>query len=636
MTGSKLVDLPADAFDVICELLDGTDVASLLGVGLSALRHKVSTAARNLHCKRTRFSGFPFSLFKLPQLRSLDVSIVKHQYGDYPLRLENNLPLPTSPVGTLTSLRLSFAQSFRVLDESAPDLNDLFPTLTELHLTEARTVWRNDHLSKLPQTLRKLSLLNCEAFREVPEYSYSTRYRPHELDLTLLPESLEELSLSAFCIGEHFDWPSFEWPSGLRKLVFLSFDDSDEILYRLPDTLEHLEIEFVEGYDVDDTEVLVPLSNLPRSLRVFKMNSRVYKVDLEASPLPPYIEEWDARTNWESLMAGKNQEEVEVEAVMRAYLPPTLKRVGLGSQDEHYRVCRDQFPAPYSVLPLQSLNWHRFPFAPTTILPGTLKHLECVLETEDQAMLLPTTSLTSLQLTVLHVPLPLQTWSHLTSHLHKLVLCTAPHTDTKELLTTLFKFDGANRSLPLTHLELLYPEGFVKDIAMYLPTNLTTLRLAVPSEAEDETVNATIAQMSYVLPKLGALGILYYPREEKAAKQLDVISHCPRSLNSLEISFRHATVNPERMRYLPPNLRELEMRCVGNPAGLTNEHFAHLPKSLTKISLISIIQETNAEFWAQLPPNIHTINIQPRGSGFYEPRKSYYTAPQWENCFGDE
>ena len=346
---TRLTDLSVDVLSVICEIVD---IGSLLCSGNPVLSAKLRSAAQKVRCERPGCSLFPLSLFELPCLRELDISIVKrHQdfHIDFPLRLKGGLPLPASPKPDLKVLRLSFAQSFLVFDACAPSLCDLLPNLTELHLVNSKQAWQASWLSKLPPKLVKLSLSpltsRTSPFMAIVDVACLSR----------LPSTLEELVLSDVTFVSSIDgassWQSVIWPHALRKLHLFGLYASEVFFEHIPSTLEDLGVEYMSMRDGFE----VPLSKLPRTLRRLKVweasDDFVVRVTLDGSPLPPNIEYWDAVTNWHALLDGKGDDEDAEGAAMRNFVPTSLKEVRDAISGDAFM----EPPSFYRFLPLTSL-----------------------------------------------------------------------------------------------------------------------------------------------------------------------------------------------------------------------------------------------------------------------------------------
>jgi len=254
-----IFQLSTDALSIITSHLNGSDVFRLIICGDRQLAAKIASACGDLYCEVLPFTPFPFSAFTLPHLRSLHV-FYQVSYYALPLKLNRLPPLPSCPVPSLTTLSLSFAQSFHVLrlEGSSPVLERLFPNLRTLDLAHYVRKLERHHLLALPRTLTAVSL------RSTYFSSPSSYTRFSHLDLALLPPDLESIYISnLFITGDaatnRFD--GITWPVKLKKLTMRYFENHN-ILHQLPPEIEHLDIEMADNNISGEFRT----SQLPRSL----------------------------------------------------------------------------------------------------------------------------------------------------------------------------------------------------------------------------------------------------------------------------------------------------------------------------------------------------------------------------------
>lgn len=647
MTSTRLVDLPEDALAIICDLVDGCDITSLLLCGnLSVLISKINSAAQKVRCERFGCSRFPFTLFTLPKLRELDISIIKPHFGDYPLRLEGALPLPKAPMPTLTVLRLSFAQSFSICDSN---LRLIFPQLTELRLLNDRRAWNAACLRNLPLTLRKLSLCPSYSFKRIsvgllrrdPYLAHITTS-----DLSQLPSCLEELVLSVLTLtssSTNPSWPStepstcwdnFAWPPGLRKLHFSGVFTSKEFFDHLPPQVEDLDLYYDEADDIGmQAHLDVPVSKFPRTLKRLKVHTDnvqlgpFVRIELDggATPLPPNIEYWNAITDWTSIAQGKGKEEQKY--ALKAYLPSSLREL-LHPHISGRNFMRHQYL--YSMLPLTSLTLWRVSSSDIAyhLLPRTLRSLTCALDSSDQAFALPSSSLTHLNILHQHKPLPSEVWSHLASFLNSLAVGASEMRNAEEFLEAL----SSLVSSPLTQLDIALRVADItscNDLGILLPRQLEALTLTIPDHPQAAAfVNRAVSQMALRLHHLERFFLAYMFGIDSCDEQahMDIIPHLPNSIKILTIitSMEDTTFSIDPSLSWPQKLISLSM---DRSIALSEEHIQRLPKSITNLSIGSVQGLDDSKLWRAIPPTVHTAEIP-----FQKSDHSWYykNNPIWE------
>jgi hypothetical protein len=151
--------LSPDSLTEILQYLDGIAVIRLLQCGRSHLSAKIGQI-KKLRIEGRPFMKFPFFVFQLPQLQSLSIHRPSHGYL-YPLRLYGAVPLPTTPVNSITKLSFAFSQSFSVLrleTDGVPLLGRITPNLKSLHLQRSTTPLELRHMQAVPKGLTKLHL----------------------------------------------------------------------------------------------------------------------------------------------------------------------------------------------------------------------------------------------------------------------------------------------------------------------------------------------------------------------------------------------------------------------------------------------------------------------------------------------
>ena len=110
---------------------------------------------------------------------------MKQGLTGYPLSLKGASMLPSAPHNSLVELRITGPQSIDILGSSDSSLlSSSFPSLNSLQLLEYHSQYKEEHIARLPPTLRYLKLTTRHASTLVlPSFA------------RMLPRSLEELSL---------------------------------------------------------------------------------------------------------------------------------------------------------------------------------------------------------------------------------------------------------------------------------------------------------------------------------------------------------------------------------------------------------------------------------------------------------
>lgn len=278
--------LPLDALGEILQYVTAASIFYLLNTGDRRFMSMVEYAATIIRDDCRHGQHFPFSAFRLPNLRSVIAVVPVH--GIYYLDMgDTSLGDSTVRHKKLQTLELNFGQAGTLLSNASEPLSSRFPSLTSLALRyinkcEALV----DALSQLPTTLTKLDI----------------RTRSHgdyDLPLRIFKSlsSLTELTVywASICIPDkdEFDEEKFHneilsyWPPNLHILQISEFVGYT-ILDHLPPNLELLEVS-LDRDDKEEKDFFWKLSKIPQSLTsIWLDDNDMMELDYDA-PWPPNL-----------------------------------------------------------------------------------------------------------------------------------------------------------------------------------------------------------------------------------------------------------------------------------------------------------------------------------------------------------
>jgi hypothetical protein len=626
--------LSPDSLAEILQYLDGIAVIRLLQCGRSHLSAKIGQI-KKLRIEGRPFMKFPFFVFELPQLQSL--SILRHSHGYlYPLRLYGAVPLPTTPVKSITKLSFAFSQSFSVLrleTDGVPLLDRIMPNLKSLHLERSTTVLELRHMQAVPKGLTKLHL--------IARYTkMSSTFMPFESAMNL-PPGLKYLNLSSAISPDETtkDYTPIVWPIGLTSLDMRA---EPGIIHHLPQNLTSLSLnmQHFRGIRVNSP---IPTSIFPSSLteiNAFDMSSP--KLKFFPTTFPPTLKrsviDFDysntTPSDWvnvpKSITDASLHSDIHQIGSIKDLFPNVERVFGLYGPDAHPDSFLENLPSKLTELHLKGVSLSSIPF-----LPNGMKQL--AIKIEPLAM--------SSQICADNSNSSMGSMSRLPHGLERLEIykvdtdlkfCQADFDliprSLKVLSFELHNIEDANTLLGLPiglkelSIDILSPSSLelISDVSLLdtLPSGITSLSLIL------EPVAAVWTNWMCRIDRLSALEVLAVLFDGYSSEllpvSLDFLKSLPRSITDLYLTLNRSEVTPEQMKGLPGLIRDFSLRSTDEAAGASvasDECFAALPKSLVTLYLPDDLQGLTSNIIHILPSNLCSISLP---EGLKGAESSYY------------
>lgn len=615
---------------MILDYLDGHDILMLMSSGSKRLSKKAQASIRHFRIMLKHIEKFPFYAFNFASLSEIGV-ILHEESVDYPVECNRRVLLPSKPLTSLKKLSFDFLQSSSILAHG-DQLSQIFPSLTDLSLTRGIFVLTKQHLEALPSTLRRFHLEDSISRISSPESG--------PINITLLSklsQNLELLNLGNILVvlEEHESLERFQFSDSLLDLR-LTHLQVPQLITKLPAFVQRVEI----GFDIGTNEMedAIPISSLPRTLRVFDITHYDEMIQFTVDgPFPPQIQKFYARVdNWASLppnfisfpdsLRSLSRPSLEVFGENLERAPPSLEY--LSALETHLTTAQaEHFPISLGSLSMQSFDANVLLMLPKSL---TLLHLDS--NQSDQVGILTRA-----------VCERLQTLEAIECYLH--------HFETSSCLSSLKCIQRLTMSVNEGHLsseELLFTHltsNNLQELSLHISTpsqsvctwpiwlsqlqnhdSIHTLSCSVNTwiandaneEGEQDEIDlskdsnptwGTVSQIPTIPeylkclpPKLESLYIhppLLPQYQAKAApiisspEFLDCFRHFPATLNSL--IFADTPIDPSTFDQ--------------DVLWLSDECFTHLPPSLTQLEVLNVLGLTE-RFWDIIPPYVKSINIK--------------------------
>jgi hypothetical protein len=575
------------------------------------LNAKITISCEVFGCSPRPFSIFPFSAFKLVNLRSFVLKSYPNAYI-YPLRLNGELPIPSSAHKSLRKFRLEISQSFSVLKlvNDAPLLDDIFPNLKSLYLAFSSVALSGDHMKAVPRGLEELTLIS--------RYFSCTESLTSSKILQDLPLGLKLLHISSRFIAPDSDGEDFStivWPPQLSSL-FLKVDQL--ILQHLPANLEALSLVVAKTMKTPSAAPL-PTSIFPRSLKVIKVISvQIEDFLFRPTTFPPELDVCLVDFAYDGLTASD-----------WVHLPKSIRQFNTPASFLRFGALSDLLPNLERFSKFFGLA--SYPADLLANLPPRLVEFHCMVPLSGIPNLPPT-------LTSLHIRgLPLSASSSPNvGDLTRLPLqLTVLHLGKSSPYQFFCKDDFALLPATLTHLSFQLDDIQDADTLSVLPSGLTSLAVQVGSHCQGSTrcdsqllsnLPSGIRQLSIIIAAvpivwtswmrnlgrykaLESLSVSLDDSEFATSPpvHLDFLDMLPQNLQRLELTLDRTQLTPNVMMGLPKNLFILALWSLNSPetrSFASDECFANLPKTIGSLKLPKDMEGLTSRIFSLLPSTL--------------------------------
>jgi hypothetical protein len=607
----SLDQLSSDCLNGIAFYLEASTLGALLACGNSLLNAKIRLLNLDLRFLIRPFQKFPFFVFKLPNLRGLTVKDPSGK-GNYPLKLETSLPLPTTPVKTLHKLELRFIRCWSVLalEHGVPLLDATCPNLKVLSLFDNATRFTEEHMEAIPRGLEVLRL--------------STRHEhPSRLPcaaLKYLPPSLHSLALEAvshiIVDSDRRDYSTITWPSNLRTLELTCVEPC--MLDHLPPNIERLTLRLRS-----DRSHWLPVSLvLPRTLKEISIGGMARcGVSIQPKSLPPQLELCDAELSFEgfsptdfpkSITSIDCIHDIQQHGNITDILPNITELDGIYSRLDFPPELLSNLPSRLVSIGSASVSVADIPYFPATLKEIGLKVRPSASMTSNSASS-PSEVVTPCDMArlprnlgCLHLfnaqpgsKFSRSDFDALPPHLHDMTFSMEDIESADVLL-------GIPRSVDFIAIDFgeECDPSLVSDFQLLdrLPSGLKMLVIDLTPN-----IRAWAQWMSrlHQFPALEMLQVQFYSLSTSSESvTLDFIYSLPGTITDLYLPMEHTKLLPEQMMRLPKKLTHLCFLSNSSDNAATDQCFSNLPPSITALSLPDDIQGLTPELFMLVPPSL--------------------------------
>lgn len=587
---TTILAFPPELWDCILDGMQASNVLHLLMTGDRLLTAKVAPSVTKLSQMSWSGDKFPFSLFMMPNVRSISVQV--NQIASCGLLdLQSRLLHAMKPSSTLEKLRLSFWDASSILIDTIAPISHRFPLLKVLELLETCSQSSKRVLDNLPPKLEKF-VLSTSALqsRDGPWMGLGF--------LARLPSSLTylEMNVDAMCSPEE-EHQNVKFPPSLRTLKFNTLNYSFQLIDSLPPHLECLHLTLHHLVETRFQTSWFPKTLTEVKLRQRALGSRIVLV--EDSPLPPNLTYFEVAPTRTPLTIDK--------------LPPTLTHWDISTLDPfditkicsalpNLRVLTDiyrsseyedasNFPTKLTRLSVPYAYFDSLAGIPSSIKDLTISQLFPDLPK----------ALTRLDISGMHTSdttpnITSKTMSYLPTTLTELILPVIADVRALEPLSRLENLKILDAiSLPIDTLTL--PENDVKRVlAPNEWLSSYSLRSLSAKFVDNSAQKISSLPVSFntlsrwsEFSNLTSLNLNYELGINDGASLTNVIAALPRGILLLTLDSLPLNFQEDALSQLPPMLQSLRIvissRRIQDSPAVGQNHFAGLPAKLVSLSL---------------------------------------------------